>query len=99
VTLNPKQSKTVIATFTPPNVKDRSTYPVYSGYIQVASEAESLRVAYLGVANSLKSKQVIDTTSTYFGFPIPAVVNNTGVPGVNKSYTLADDDQPLLLFR
>ncbi|KAI0339940.1 subtilisin-like protease [Trametopsis cervina] len=99
VTVRPGGSAIVLATFFPPKVADPTTFPVYTGYIEIASGSEIQRVSYLGLANSLKAKQVLDTTDEFFGFTIPAVTNVTGDPHVNASYTLKGDDQPVVLWR
>ena len=99
VTIRPGGEVTVTARFHPPTGVDEKTFPIYSGFIQITSETESLRVSYAGLAASIKDKQVIDTTNAFFGFNTPAIVNTTGEPGVNTSYTLKGDDQPIILFR
>ncbi|KAI0088139.1 subtilisin-like protease [Irpex rosettiformis] len=99
VTVRPGSEATVSAVFHPPSDVDEKTFPIYSGFIQITSLSESLRVSYAGLAASIKNKQVIDTTDTFFGFKTPAIVNTAGQPGVNASYTLKGDDQPILVLR
>ncbi|KDR67581.1 hypothetical protein GALMADRAFT_161607 [Galerina marginata CBS 339.88] len=99
-TLHPGQTQLVVALFTPPKGLDASTYPVYSGFINVASPSENYHVSYLGLAGSLKDKQVVDNTDVFFGFPVPAVLDATGNPQVNPTnYTFANKDNPALLWR
>lgn len=99
MTVRARSSQSVAVSFTPPKVKDASTYPVYSGYIEIASTTETQRVSYVGVAAALKDKEVLDNTSQFFNFSIPAFIDNAGDPQVNASYTLKGDDQPVLLYR
>ncbi|PFH53738.1 hypothetical protein AMATHDRAFT_83673 [Amanita thiersii Skay4041] len=99
-TLPPGGMTTLLATFTPPTDVDRTTFPVYSGFIMIKSNTESLHVTYLGLAASIKDKQIIDNSDTYFGFPIPTIVDVAG--NVTKgalNYTFADTSIPSLLFR
>lgn len=99
VTVRPGGSATVVATFAAPKVHDPSTYPVYSGFIEIASGSETQHVSYLGAVGNLKNKQVLDNTDQFFGFQIPAIVDTAGNPKINASYSLKGDDQPTLLYR
>lgn len=99
VTLRAGGSVTIIATFIPPKISS-STLPVYSGFIQIATSAETQRVSYLGAAGSLKDSAVLDTTDAFFGFSLPAILNSVGDVQDNvTTYTLAGDDVPQVLFR
>ena len=100
VTVDPGQSTTIIASFTPPAGVDPVTYPAYSGFIQVASGDETLRVSYLGVVGSLIDKKVLDTTSNYFGRPLPFVEDGNGdVQESSKEYTFVGADVPTVILR
>ncbi|KAJ7805318.1 hypothetical protein B0H14DRAFT_2611489, partial [Mycena olivaceomarginata] len=77
-TLLPGQSHEVVATIKPPKGVDATTFPVYSGFIHVTSGTESVHATYLGLAASLKDKQVIDNTDFIFGVPLPLVLDSEG---------------------
>ncbi|PPQ89471.1 hypothetical protein CVT25_011997 [Psilocybe cyanescens] len=99
-TVRPGQSQTVVASFRPPTGLDASTYPVYSGFIDVVSGSEKYHVSYLGLVGSLKNKQVVDNTDYFFGFPIPAILDAAGdIQGGAANYTFVDGDYPSLLWR
>jgi len=90
----------VLAVFTPPSGLDASTYPVYSGFIDVTSGSETVHVSYLGLLGSLKDKQVIDTTDAVLGFKVPAILNATQHPQVDPTnYTFVGKDHPSFVFR
>ena len=94
--------RTVGVSITAPKVADPSTYPVFSGFINIASATagESVQVSYLGLVGSLKDKQVVDNTDGYFGIKLPALLNNAGDAQVNTTnYTFVGADFPTLLFR
>lgn len=98
-TVSPGQSQTLTASFTLPKV-EASTYPVFSGFIQVFSGTEKLHVSYIGLAASLKDKHVLDTTDQFFGVPLPAILDSTGdIQASPVNYTFVGDDFPTLLFR
>lgn len=99
-TLFPGQSITVAALFTPPKGVDSSRYPVYSGFIKVEGPGENYHVTYVGLSASLKQKQVVDNTDTFFGEKIPTVLNAAGDSQVNPTnYTFAGKDYPSFLYR
>lgn len=99
VTLRAGASATIIVTVIPPSLSS-STLPVYSGYIRIASSAETQQVSYLGAVGNLKDRTVFDTTNKFFGFSLPAVLNSTGDVQQNvTTYSLSGDDQPSVLFR
>ncbi|KAG7098360.1 hypothetical protein E1B28_000318 [Marasmius oreades] len=102
-TLPPGQSKTITATFTPPSNVDSTTFPVFSGYIQVSVRGEPpLHVSYIGLAASLKDKQVVDNTDVFFGVKLPVILNAKGdVQEVPTNYTFdaASGDFPSIFVR
>ena len=99
VTVRPGGSAQIIATFIPPAISS-STLPVYSGFIEIASDSEAQRVSYLGAVGSLKHEVVLDTTDELFGFKLPAILNSSGDPQQHvTTYTLDSDDQPSVLYR
>ncbi|KAK1216865.1 hypothetical protein PQX77_020500 [Marasmius sp. AFHP31] len=103
-TLVPGESKTITAVFAPPQ-GDPTTFPVFSGFIQIASsnaEEPLVHVSYLGLAAALKDKQVIDDTDTALGIRLPAIVNSTGdvqEGPTNYTFSNATRDFPTLAFR
>ncbi|KAG5646298.1 hypothetical protein DXG03_003895 [Asterophora parasitica] len=98
-TLLPGLSLPIVAKFSLPK-GDASTYPVYSGFIEVSSGPENLHVTYLGLGASLKDKQVLDNTDYYFGVPLPTILDNTGeVQAKPTNYTFKDQDFPTVLYR
>lgn len=70
VTVPAGGSSSVTVTFTPPSGLDPSTFPVYSGQIVFTSSVETVAASYLGMAASIKSMQVLDT-SNYCTYSIP----------------------------
>ncbi|KAF9547696.1 subtilisin-like protease [Agrocybe pediades] len=100
--LLPGQSQTVLTTFKPPTGLDPSTFPVFSGFIQIAgpTAADTAHVSYLGLQGSLKNKQVIDDTDEFFGVPTPALLDAAGdVQSGPVNYTFVGDDVPTLVWR
>ncbi|KAF8800185.1 subtilisin-like protease [Phlegmacium glaucopus] len=99
-TVKPGCSQSVVAKFTPPSGLDVSTYPVYSGFIEIVSGSETVHVSYLGLLGNLKDKQVIDNTDVVLGYTLPAILNATQTPQVDATnYTFVDTDFPSLIFR
>ncbi|KAJ7282918.1 subtilisin-like protease [Mycena rebaudengoi] len=99
-TLAPGQSHTVIATFKAPKGADATTFPVYSGFIDVTSGAEKVHATYLGLAASLKDKQVIDNSDKIFGVPTPAILDPEGnIQAAPVNYTFVGTDAPTILWR
>lgn len=99
-TVFPGQTQTIFAHITPPKAVDATTFPVFSGFIDITSATEILHVTYLGLAAALKDKQVIDDTDEFFGVPLPAVLDSVGDVQVNATnYTFVGDDFPTILFR
>ena len=97
----PGETQIVAATFTPPSGLDASLYPVYSGTIEITSSGSDVtHVSYLGLAASLKNKQVVDNTDTYYGFKLPVVLDGAqAVQTAPKNYTFVNGDFPSLLWR
>lgn len=90
----------VTVSITPPKGVDASTFPVYSGFIQLQSGSEQYQVTYLGVAAALKDKQILDNTSEFFGVPLPTILDSTGnVQNGTTNYTFVGDDFPTVLLR
>lgn len=98
--LAPYQTKWIVASFQPPRGLDATTFPVYSGFIQIQSKQDITHVSYLGVAASMKDKQVVDNTDGYFGVQLPLLLDGTGgIQTESTNYTFVDADYPTLLYR
>ncbi|KAF8800231.1 subtilisin-like protease [Phlegmacium glaucopus] len=96
----PGLSQPVVTKFTPPSGLDVSTYPVYSGFIEITSGSETVHVSYLGLLGNLRDKQVIDTTDVALGFTLPTILNATQSPQVDPTnYTFVGTDFPSLVYR
>ncbi|KXN90803.1 Minor extracellular protease vpr [Leucoagaricus sp. SymC.cos] len=99
-TLQPSTSQSVIATISGPAGLDSSTFPVYSGFLEVSDGTQSFHVTYLGLVGSLIDKQVIDTTNFFFGVPIPLILDSQGnIQQAPQNYTFINGDVPSLLWR
>jgi hypothetical protein len=99
VTVRAGQTAQVQLTFTAPH-SDPKSYPVYSGFVEIASPLETLKVTYLGVASSLKDKTILDTSDAFFGVKLPALLDATGQPqSTDSEYTLVGTDVPAVLYR
>ncbi|KAJ7747214.1 subtilisin-like protease [Mycena metata] len=99
-TLAPGQSHEVTANIKPPQGVDATTFPVYSGFIHVTSGSDSVHATYLGLAASLKDKQVIDNTDFIFGFTLPLILDASGNPqNASVNYTFVGEDAPTILWR
>ncbi|KAJ7045857.1 subtilisin-like protease [Mycena alexandri] len=99
-TLHPGQSHEVTANIKPPQGVDATTFPVYSGFIHVTSGNDSVHATYLGLAASLKDKQVIDNTDLIFGLTLPLILDADGNPqDAAVNYTFVGEDAPTILWR
>ncbi|TFK67380.1 subtilisin-like protease [Pluteus cervinus] len=93
-------SQEVTATFSFPDWVDPSSYPVYSGFIEITGQKDILQVSYLGLGAALKDKQVLDNTADFFGVTLPAILDSEGnVQLDTANYTFKGLDYPTLLFR
>lgn len=93
------QTAQVQVSFTAPH-GDPKSYPLYSGFIEISSPHETLKVTYLGVASSLKDKTILDASDAFFGVKLPAFLDATGQPqSTDSEYTLAGSDVPSVLYR
>ncbi|KAG8979753.1 hypothetical protein FRB90_007976 [Tulasnella sp. 427] len=89
-----------VVSIKPPTGLDAKSFPVYSGFVRIASDADDLKVSYLGVAAALKDMQVIDTGSSYFGVQTPAILDKEGnIQEGAANYTLQGEDFPTILYR
>ncbi|KAH6897537.1 peptidase [Coprinopsis sp. MPI-PUGE-AT-0042] len=101
LTIPPGQTRQVRLTFLPPTGIDRSRFPVYSGFVTIDSGSEVKRVSYLGMAASLKDKQILDDSEQWAGYRLPAVSDGAnGQPTSGpRNFTFANDDYPVVDFR
>ncbi|KIO19556.1 hypothetical protein M407DRAFT_16103 [Tulasnella calospora MUT 4182] len=90
----------IIVSIKPPTGLDPKSFPVYSGFIRIASDMDDMKVSYLGVAASLKDMKVIDGGSSFFGVQTPALLDKDGnIQEGPANYTLQGEDFPVLLYR
>ncbi|KAK7053167.1 hypothetical protein VNI00_003786 [Paramarasmius palmivorus] len=100
--LAPGESTTFTVTITPPSGLDATTFPVYSGFVEISADGESHHVSYIGLAASLIDKRVIDDTDFFFGVTIPAVLDSIGdvqSGPTNYTFDLSTNDYPTFLYR
>ncbi|KIY47274.1 pyrolysin [Fistulina hepatica ATCC 64428] len=97
--LDAGKSIDITVTFAPPTVNE-SQYPVFSGWIDITSKDGSAQITYLGVSAALIDKQVLDNTDYYFGFDVPAVLDqNSDVQSNATNYTFTGTDFPTIVWR
>ncbi|KAK7053264.1 hypothetical protein VNI00_003890 [Paramarasmius palmivorus] len=85
--LAPGESQDVTAHFVAPQA-DSSTFPLYSGFIQVSDGSETVHVTYLGLAASLRDKTVLDFTNITLGRQTPTLLEPSGRPqSTARNYT------------
>ncbi|KAG8963822.1 hypothetical protein FRC00_004914 [Tulasnella sp. 408] len=61
--LKPGQSAKFTVTIKPPKGVDAKKFPVYSGFVKIASASDSVQVSYMGVAAEMKKMKILDRTS------------------------------------
>ncbi|KAF6763345.1 pyrolysin [Ephemerocybe angulata] len=100
-TLKPGQSRDVTVRFTAPTGLDATTFPVFSGFIQVAAPSENpVHVSYVGGVGSLKAVTIIDTTDEVIPDKIPAIFNaDAEVQTEPTNYTFGPLDYPTVFWR
>ncbi|KAF8337455.1 subtilisin-like protease [Cantharellus anzutake] len=101
ISLSPGATAKILVIVDPPKTGVHTLFPVYSGFIQVrGSLGEDLHSSYLGLnANSFDLK-VIDSTSYYFGYRLPALWDSKGkVQAPGQAYALQGNDAPTLVYR
>ncbi|KAG8937484.1 hypothetical protein FRC00_005016, partial [Tulasnella sp. 408] len=67
--VQPGKSAEFVATIHPPKDVDKKNFPVYSGFLQVASATSSVHVAYMGVSGNMKDMKIWDRTPGNNDFP------------------------------
>ncbi|CDO69143.1 hypothetical protein BN946_scf185042.g45 [Trametes cinnabarina] len=99
-TVHPGQTQEITAHFAPPTGLDPTTFPVFSGFIEIANAEESYQVSYLGSVGSLKDVQVVDDTDVFFGVNLPILTDSAGNFLLNATnFTFVGDDFPMVLLR
>ncbi|KAI8993986.1 subtilisin-like protease [Trametes punicea] len=99
-TIHPGQTQEITAHISPPTGLDPTTFPVFSGFIEIANAQESYQVSYLGLAGSLKDVQVVDDTDVFFGVNLPVLTDGAGNFLTNATnFTFVGDDFPTVLMR
>lgn len=99
-TVQPGQTQGLTVYISPPTDIDPTTFPVFSGFIQIANANESYQVTYLGVAGALEDVQVVDNTDIFFGTDLPVLVDEAGnFQTGEENYTFVGDDFPSVLMR
>ncbi|KAI0645827.1 subtilisin-like protease [Trametes meyenii] len=99
-TIRPGQTHEVTVHITPPTGLDPTTFPVFSGFIEIANAQESYQVSYLGLAGALKDAQVVDDTDAFFGVNLPVLTDAAGNFLTNATnFTFVGDDTPSVLMR
>ena len=97
--LDPGQSSTITASFTPPAISPDG-YPAYSGHIEIRSSVETVRVSYLGVLGSVRDIQPLDRSESPFNSPLPIIqLPNGSIQNSETQYTFTDGDFPTLVAR
>lgn len=99
-TLAQYETAVIQVQITPPSGIDATKFPVYSGFIQIDGDTDILHVAYLGLAASLVDKQILDNTSHFLGYELPALLDtNSNVQIGPVKYKLVNGDAPALIYR
>ncbi|KAH9892693.1 subtilisin-like protease [Cubamyces lactineus] len=99
-TVHPGQTQQITAHISPPTGLDQTTFPVFSGFIEISNANESYQVSYLGLAGSLKDVQVVDDTDVFFGVDLPVLTDAAGNFITNATnFTFVGDDAPSVLMR
>ncbi|KAI0633256.1 subtilisin-like protease [Trametes polyzona] len=99
-TVRPGQTQDITVHITPPTGLDPTTFPVFSGFIEIANAEESFHVTYLGAAGALKDVQVVDNTDVFFGVDLPVITDSAGNFLTNATnFTFVGDDFPSVLVR
>lgn len=75
-------SENVTVTVTPPEGLNGTLLPVYSGYVTLESDKQSLVLPYLGVVGSLVSTPVLDSRNVF-------LANYNSPAEANRTYTIA----------
>ncbi|KAG8915767.1 hypothetical protein FRC01_003516 [Tulasnella sp. 417] len=99
--VQPGKSAKFVATIHAPTGVNSKIFPVYSGFLKVASADDSVHVSYMGVAGKMKDMKIWDRTSDYFGVPGPFLVDAEGniQTGPETYKWKTDTDYPILFCR
>lgn len=63
IEVQPGKSAKFVATINPPTGVNSKIFPVYSGFLKVASADDSVHVSYMGVVGKMKDMKIWDRTS------------------------------------
>ncbi|KAG8963821.1 hypothetical protein FRC00_004913 [Tulasnella sp. 408] len=99
--VQPGKSAKFVATIHPPKGVDKKNFPVYSGFLQVASATSSVHVAYMGVAGKMKDMKIWDRTPDNFGIAGPYLLDADGnIQTGSETYRWEkDNDFPRVVSR
>ncbi|PVF93857.1 subtilisin-like protein [Serendipita vermifera] len=100
ITIRAGETRSFEVNILPPDI-DPSTIPVYSGYIEVASQSgEVLTITYLGIASALRDATILDNTSELLGVKLPSLLDPQGdFTTTEQTYTFNDDKFPAIAYR
>ncbi|KAG9050740.1 hypothetical protein FS837_002684 [Tulasnella sp. UAMH 9824] len=76
--VQPGKSAKFVATIHPPKGFDNKNFPIYSGFLEIASATSSVHVAYMGVAGKMKDMKILDRTPNSSGVAGPYLVDADG---------------------
>ncbi|PVF93854.1 hypothetical protein CPB86DRAFT_800926 [Serendipita vermifera] len=80
ITIGANRTKSFEVIIKPPRV-DPSKIPVYSGYIEIASQSgEALSVTSMGITSKHRDATINDNTDFNFGFNLSSLLDHGGVP-------------------
>ena len=104
LTVGPGQTRTVTVTIAPPQGLSAQSFPVFSGFIELANTAagasESYQVTYLGLGAALRDMPVLDNTNVFFGVALPTMVDGAGNFFASpEDFTFVGADFPSVLLR
>ncbi|KAL0959397.1 hypothetical protein HGRIS_014646 [Hohenbuehelia grisea] len=96
------ETQNVEISFTAPKNAGEAQLPVFSGFIKIASDTESLQATYMGAVGDLKKQKLFETTDAFLGIKLPAMRGADEKPvdaATPKTYSLQKDDHPSIVYR
>ncbi|KIO30673.1 hypothetical protein M407DRAFT_20206 [Tulasnella calospora MUT 4182] len=99
--VQPGSSASFVATIQPPRGAEPKNFPVYSGFLRVASGTSFVSVAYMGVVGKMKDMKIFDRTPDRFGVASPLLADaDADIQTGPKTYRWENgSDYPLVVFR